>query len=47
MKKHLKRLLACLYCRSDHLQKNGQLPKGGQRFRCTDCHKQFTLGGAR
>ncbi len=47
MNKHLKRLRECLYCHGEHVQKNGQLPKGWQRFRCTDCHKQFTLWGVR
>lgn len=47
MKKHLKRLIDCLFCHSGHVQKNGQLPTGGQRFRCGDCHKHFTIGGAR
>lgn len=37
----------CLYCESDHVTKNGKLESGGQRFKCFDCNKQFSKGGAR
>lgn len=37
----------CLYCESDHICKNGKLASGGQRWKCSDCHKQFSIGGAR
>ena len=34
----------CLHCHSDQVQKNGVLPRGGQRYACKDCHKHFTVG---
>ncbi|HMT01609.1 MAG TPA: hypothetical protein PKC14_04745, partial [Candidatus Absconditabacterales bacterium] len=37
----------CLFCHSDETLKNGTLKGGGQRYKCIDCKKHFTLGGLR
>ncbi len=45
MTKYAKNVLECLFCHSEDIQKNGVLPRGGQRYNCTACHKHFTVGG--
>ncbi|MDP2670639.1 MAG: hypothetical protein Q8O99_07225 [bacterium] len=39
--------MRCLFCTGSHIQKNGLLPSGGQRYKCVDCHRQFSQGGKR
>ncbi len=44
MTKYATNVLDCLFCHSQDIQKNGVLPRGGQRYNCTACHKHFTVG---
>lgn len=39
--------MKCLKCLSTHVQKNGVLPSGGQRYKCKECFSHFTLWGLR
>ena len=33
----------CIYCESKNIVKAGILPSGGQRYRCKDCKKKFSV----
>ncbi len=38
--------MQCIRCGSERTRKDGQTRRGGQRWRCNDCHRRFTTRSA-
>ena len=42
-----KNIVDCIYCFSHKIKKHGIVKNHGQRYKCNDCNRTFTLGGTR